>query len=195
MKIYKFFNIILSSATIIVLLFEAYFLTQAQPAPQSGSPSVSVEKEKAGRCVTYMIQFAAVKQQELAIFINQQFRQTKPTADLIGEAIQHIRQYRVEIKTEVDKFGPQPGQSFNVSQEEKAACEEWRQQDYENVIALAKQHIAQTSSAKKSLLLIAKYKEINSKLGTLNSTLGQLAAYLGTFAQQLSCFATRCSKG
>lgn len=188
----KALNAVLILGTLIILIFEAQFLSRAQGVAPS---ETAAEQQKPLQCSMRMLEFIKFKQQEFAEFMNTTFRQPLPTSELISSAIERLRQYRTELENEAKRFAPPasalPGQAIG----ELKNCASAINAEFKNMAQFVRSHVLETAYAKKTTLLLSKYKEMNEKLSKLNFTIGQMFGYFGSFAQQLTCFATQCTKG
>lgn len=189
-------NFILIAAAIGALIFEINLFVNAQSAPPATPLSGAVKaQDDTSKCSAGMQKLIAYKQREFATFMNDTFRQPRPTSELIGEAILRLRQYKNDLNAQIAKISPQDKKEFGASIEEFQKCQSLIDADFKNMTEFVRQHIVETAYAKKTTLLLEKYKEINERLSKLNFTIGQMYAYFGSFAQQIACFATKCTKG
>ena len=186
----KFLNVFVLGLALGLLVLAFNLFTNAQSADTAADAALEPSK-----CVVYIKQFAAKRQIEFGTFINSHFRSAKPTSQLISVAVERYRLYRNEITKEMEEFLSADRTPFEIADKERTACSVAVEEDFTIMKEILRQHILDNAYAKKSTLLVDKYKTINEKLQKLNFSLGQLYGYFGTFSQKLPCFATRCSKG
>lgn len=150
--------------------------------------------EEGNKCVEMMNDFITDKQIEFGKFMNTHFQSSKPTSELIPGAIERYRQYRADIRAQIDGFFPANKVPLDVAAREKPTCERAAEEDFEIIKDMIRQHILSNAYAKKSTRLIDKYKLINEKLGRLNFSIAQMYGYFGALSQKLPCYADKCLK-
>ncbi len=207
-NITRIINVILIILIAAVWMLEAHILTQAQegaaapsaaePAGEEAADEIERRVEEidiAGRCVTRMKDFMAVKSVEFGEFINLHFRSGSSTSELIPSAIERYRAYRKEIMGEMNRMAPVSSQTASAAMNERPPCEKAVKTELALMKQLLSQHISENAYAKKSTRLIDKYKNINKKLEELSFTIAQMYGYFGALSGRLPCYATGCIKG
>lgn len=194
-KLTKILNVTLVILIAAVWMLEAHILTQAQEGAASEVERRVEELDIAGRCVTHMKDFMAVKSAEFGEFINLHFRSGSSTSELIPTAIERYRAYRKEVISEMNRMAPVRGQTASAAMNERPPCEKAVKIELALMQQMLSQHISENAYAKKSTRLIDKYKNINKKLEELGFTIAQMYGYFGALAERVPCYATGCIKG
>ncbi|MEK7524292.1 MAG: hypothetical protein AAB588_04665 [Patescibacteria group bacterium] len=198
----KLTNSFLIFATIGLLLFEVHLLTRAQegaapevaPIADSGTTPENFALDATSKCVLAMQNFMAKKQVEFGEFMNVHFRSSNPTSDLIPGAVERFRQYREEVRQQMEDYLPQMKADATAALLERPKCQEAVDQEFMLMKSLLRDHILANAYAKKSTRLLDKYKQINDKLGKLNFTIAQMYGYFAALSDKLPCYATKCNK-
>lgn len=192
-------NTLLIFITVILLLFEVHLLVSAQEGASGDTSAPAAGEEQAfkldepSKCAEYLKQFIAQKQIEFGEFMNNHFRSGKPTSELIPSAVARFRQYREDVRKEMNELIKiESGKTATAVIPERAACENVMKEDFKIITELIRQHIAENAYAKKSTRLLDEYKELNRKLEKLNFTIAQMYGYFGALSQKLPCYATDC---
>lgn len=195
-KFIKIINCVLIAATMAVLIFEAHLLTKAQDAEPVADIGITtagdIRLDEGSKCARRMKEVLFLKKEEFGKFMNEHFRSSKPTSELIPGAVELFRRYRKEMFEEMKKFLPLDKTEGTAALTERPSCEKAVEEDFVLMKQMITQHIIENAYAKKSTRLLDRYKEINSKLRKLNFTIAQMYGYFSAFSQKLPCYATKC---
>jgi len=171
-------------------------MAQAEPqAPAASGEASGGDADQVSICNERIKAFAEVNRDEFGKFMNTHFAQTKPTSELINEAMEKYREYRQKLKDKVNSYGRDPTtatlKSLNA---DISGCPQALSVEFELLEAMMREHILKNAYAKKSLLLIKKYESINEKLEKLNFSVADMYANFGRFSQKLPCYTEKCTR-
>ncbi|PIQ77580.1 hypothetical protein COV82_03700 [Candidatus Peregrinibacteria bacterium CG11_big_fil_rev_8_21_14_0_20_46_8] len=197
-------NAAILTTIIALLLVQFHFVTNAQPAapaPQpAAQPATSASSEadeseldKVNICRERIKNFAEGQRNDFGEFMNQHFAQSRPTSDLIGEAMERYRAYRKALQEEVARYGREGGAAFGSTSADISGCPQVLEEEFQLLESIIRQHILQSAYAKKSTLLLKKYQRINEQLETLNFSVAELLGNFGSFAQKVPCYTEKCT--
>lgn len=206
----KFLNSILLIGILTLLLTEFRLITQAQDAaPGDGAAAAQTQGQDSGAededeseantiglCRIRLIESAKNEREEFAKFMNLHFQQAKPTSDLIPEAIEELRKTRGKLKKVIDDFGRvDTALTVDILTKEREDCTEQLDEEMLLLKEVFRQHTIQNAYAKKTILLVDKFKQINGRLEELNFNVAEMYANFGSFAQKLPCYTEKCTGG
>lgn len=195
----KTINHILIALVFITLFFGAkslidvaYGVSKPKPLPSEARPELAADIGT--KCTAQMKDYVVIKQLEMADFINTHFQSPKPTGDLIAMAVDEYARIRDDIRKREKEFFPIGKTTSAAAISEKPACDKYVEENLTAMKEMLRQHIMNNAYAKKSTILVDKYKRINEKLGTLNFTIAQTYGYFSALSQKLPCYAKSCTK-
>lgn len=185
-----YINKLIILTALIIFFFSSSLIAVAQSAP---APAFS--RDEGRKCITAMDVFLETERKEFGEFITTHFRSNLPTSELIPTAIERYRQYRKDVRAQLQKFLPKGGVANSGASTELSSCTQAVQEEFMLISGMIRQHAVENAYAKKTTRLMLAYKNINDGLNKLNFTLAQLFGYFGAFSQKLPCYPTQCTKG
>jgi len=195
----KITNSIFVSLMFVTLFFGAKSLINvaygvSRPKPLPAEAQAQLPADIGTKCTAQMKDYVVIKQLEMADFINTHFQSPKPTGDLIAAAVDEYARIRDDIRRRKNEFFPIGKTTSAAAISEKPACDKYVEENLTAMKEMLRQHIMNNAYAKKSTILVDKYKRINEKLGTLNFTIAQTYGYFSALSQKLPCYAKSCTK-
>lgn len=119
-------------------------------------------------------------------FVTIHFRNQGSASDLLQQAIERFRLHTKRLRALPPRIPPEYPQA-------QVACEKLIADQLFASKQIFKMHVLANAAAKRSTILVDKYKEINRKLGDLHPKVAQLYGYFLTFSKKLSCYAAQCN--
>ncbi len=129
--------------------------------------------------------------------IDKHFQNSSSTTSLIPLATEKYTAYKKMINAQFDLLKSQvtPGGTQASTLAAYSRCEQELDDHLLMIDTVLRDHVKQSSSAKRTYIMTSEYQRINDKMADLNRQVGQLKGYFQVLDSKLENFIPKCVKG
>lgn len=172
---------------IILSLLIATPVLLAQDATQSADQ----------KCAAELRDYLSEKGKPFLEEIDKHFQNPSSTTSLMPPAIEKYSAYQKMVTAQFDLLRAQIGGGATQAKTLAAfsRCEKELSDHLLMIDKVLRDHIKQSSSAKRTFIMTTEYQRINDKMADLNRQVGQLKGYFQVMDSKLENFIPKCVKG